>query len=89
LIIKTINEVIEKLTAAILAYKPAAVSAAAAGNLSRAAKAAVWEEKKRTATSCPHCANIQIVLTTSTGSCPPKLQSVPQMGIKEEEHLRV
>ena len=49
-------EALEKLTAAMLANKPAASTgaAAAAGN-NKAAKAAAWAEKKRTATVCPHC----------------------------------
>ncbi len=41
----------EKLTAAILKNKPAAMSGAS----NKSAKAAAWAEKKRTATTCPHC----------------------------------
>lgn len=51
-LMKSTTEALEKLTAAILANKPA-VSTGAANN--KAAKAAAWAEKKRTATVCPHC----------------------------------
>ena len=50
-IIKSNSEAMEKLTKAILANKPAAASSAS----TKAAKAAAWAEKKRTATTCPHC----------------------------------
>ncbi len=55
LLIKSNSEAIEKLTAAILAQKPAATGTAAGKPTSKAAKAAAWAEKKRTATTCPHC----------------------------------
>ena len=50
-IIKSNSEAMEKLTAAILANKPAATTVTA----SKSAKAAAWAEKKRIATICPHC----------------------------------
>ena len=58
-LIKANNEAMQKLTAAILAGKSGtaaqtpATSAEAA--VKKAAKAAAWAEKKRTATTCPHC----------------------------------
>jgi chaperonin cofactor prefoldin len=52
---KSITEALEKLTAAITANKPAASTGAAAAGNNKAAKAAAWAEKKRTATVCPHC----------------------------------
>ncbi len=55
LLIKSNSEAIEKLTATILAQKPAAAGTAAGKPTSKAAKAAAWAEKKRTATTCPHC----------------------------------
>ena len=62
-LIKSNNEAMEKLTAAILANKPSKAGAAptpAAASKSeaaakKAAKAAAWEEKKKNATTCPHC----------------------------------
>lgn len=51
-LMKSTTDALEKLTAAILANKPA-VSTGAANN--KAAKAAAWAEKKRMATVCPHC----------------------------------
>ncbi len=62
-LIKSNNEAMEKLTAAILANKPGKAGAAptpAAASKSeaaakKAAKAAAWEEKKKNATTCPHC----------------------------------
>lgn len=56
-IIKANSEAMEKLTAAILANKPAA-AAAATGKASTSAKAAKWAEKKKNATTCPHCNRI-------------------------------
>ena len=50
-IIKSNSEAMEKLTAAILANKPAATSATS----NKSAKAAAWAEKKRIAMTCPHC----------------------------------
>jgi hypothetical protein len=50
-IIKSNSEVMEKLTAAILANKPTASTVTA----NKSAKAAAWAEKKRIATTCPHC----------------------------------
>ena len=50
-IIKSNSEAMEKLTAAILANKPAATSATS----NKSAKAAAWAEKKKIATTCPHC----------------------------------
>ena len=50
-IIKSNSETMEKLTAAILANKPAAKSSTA----NKSAKAAAWAEKKRIAMTCPHC----------------------------------
>jgi len=55
LLIKSNSEAIEKLTAAFLAQKPAVTDTAAGKPTSKAAKAAAWAEKKRTATTCPHC----------------------------------
>ena len=58
------NQAIEKLTAALLAGKvpnPAAsgasgnVAADATAAVNKAAKAAAWAEKKKFATTCPHC----------------------------------
>lgn len=63
-LIKSNNEAMEKLTAAIiLANKPGATptgatpTAGTSGNAAakRAAKAAAWEEKKKKAMVCPHC----------------------------------
>ncbi len=54
-LIKSNSEVIKKLTAAILAQKPAATGTAAGKPTSKAAKVAAWAEKKRTATTCLHC----------------------------------
>jgi hypothetical protein len=60
-LIKANSKAMEKLTAAILANKPTA-TATAAGNASgkavAAAKAAKWAEKKKNATTCPHCNRI-------------------------------
>ena len=50
-IIKSNSEAMEKLTAAILANKPATTTVTA----SKSAKAAAWAEKKKIATICPHC----------------------------------
>ncbi len=55
LLIKSNSEAIKKLAAAILAQKPAATGTAAGKHTSKAAKVAAWAEKKRTATTCPHC----------------------------------
>ena len=52
---KSTTEALEKLTAAILANKPATSTGAAAAGNNKAEKAAAWAEKKRTATVCPHC----------------------------------
>ena len=52
-LIKANNDAMEKLTAAIIANKPAN-----AGNMSgnsKASKAAAWAEKKKNATTCPYC----------------------------------
>ncbi len=54
-LIKSNSEAIKKLTAAILAQKPAATGTAAGKPTRKAVKAAAWAEKKRTATTCPHC----------------------------------
>jgi hypothetical protein len=54
-LIKSNSEAIKKLTTAILAQKPAATGTAAGKPTSKAAKAVVWAEKKRTATTCLHC----------------------------------
>ena len=63
-LIKSNNEAIQKLTAAILANKPTNAATPAAtptssGDPVAAAKAeakkAAWEEKKKKATLCPHC----------------------------------
>jgi hypothetical protein len=54
-LIKSNSKAIKKLTAAILAQKPAVTGTAAGKPTSKAAKVAVWAEKKRTATTCPHC----------------------------------
>ena len=58
-LMKSTSEALEKLTAAILANKPSA-TATATGNSSgkRWAKAAIWAEKKKNATTCPHCTRI-------------------------------
>ncbi len=50
-IIKSNTDAMEKLTAAILANKPAAMDATS----NKAAKAAAWAKKKRTAMTCHHC----------------------------------
>ena len=52
---KSTTDALEKLTAAILANKPAGTTGAATSGNNKAAKAAAWAEKKRTATVCPHC----------------------------------
>ncbi len=59
-LIKSNNEAIAKLTAAILGNKSTpSAPVAANGNSEAAAKAAAkraaWEEKKKKATTCPHC----------------------------------
>ncbi len=54
-LIKSNSKAIEKLTTAILAQKPAGTGTAAAKPTSKAAKVAAWAEKKRVATTCPHC----------------------------------
>jgi hypothetical protein len=65
-LIKANSEAMEKLTSAILANKPTATGATvhnanhnnatnSAATAARAAKAAAWAEKKKTATTCPHC----------------------------------
>ena len=54
-LMKSTTDALEKLTAAILANKPAGTTGAAASGNNKAAKAAAWAEKKRTATVCPHC----------------------------------
>jgi hypothetical protein len=62
-LIKSNNDAMQKLTAAILANKPAnnaatpAVNPASGGEAAAkaAAKKAAWEEKKKKATLCPHC----------------------------------
>ena len=54
-LIESNSKAIKKLTAAILAQKPASAGTAAGKPTSKAAKAAAWAEKKRTATTCPHC----------------------------------
>jgi hypothetical protein len=62
-LIKSNNDAMQKLTAAILANKPAnnaatpAVNPASGGKAAAkaAAKKAAWEEKKKKATLCPHC----------------------------------
>jgi hypothetical protein len=58
-LMKSTSEALEKLTAAILANKPSA-TATATGNSSGKllAKAAIWAEKKKNATTCPHCTRI-------------------------------
>jgi len=58
-LMKSTSEALEKLTAAILANKPSA-TATATGNSSGklSAKAAIWAEKKKNATTCPHCTRI-------------------------------
>ena len=62
-LIKSNNDAMQKLTAAILANKPtnnAATTAAHPTSSGEAAakavaKKAAWEEKKKKATMCPHC----------------------------------
>ena len=51
------EKLVEKLTTAILAIKPAvsAGNASTGSGNSKEVKAAAWAEKKRTATVCPHC----------------------------------
>jgi len=57
--IKANSEAMEKLTAAILANKSGTTPAASATTSSKAsAKAAKWAEKKKNATTCPHCSRI-------------------------------
>ena len=61
-LIKSNSEAMEKLTAAILTNKPTATATAAGNTASKAAaasaKAAKWAEKKKNATTCPHCDRI-------------------------------
>ena len=58
-LIKANSDAIEKLTAAILANKPSATATATGDSSGKAsAKAALWAEKKRNATTCPHCNRI-------------------------------
>ena len=52
-LIKANNEAIEKLTAAILTNKSASSTPA-----TKLAKAIKWAEKKKNATTCPHCNRI-------------------------------
>ena len=59
-LIKSNNDAIAKLTAAILGNKPTpSAPSASTSNSEAAAKAAAkkaaWEEKKKKATTCPHC----------------------------------
>jgi hypothetical protein len=59
-LIKSNNDAIAKLTAAILGNKPTpSAPLASTSNSEAAAKAAAkkatWEEKKKKATTCPHC----------------------------------
>ncbi len=54
-LIKSNSKALEKLTATILAQKPAVTGTAAGKPTSKAAKVAAWTEKNRTATTCPHC----------------------------------
>ena len=58
-LIKANSEAMEKLTAAIVATKlPAPPTAAGTANSKASAKAAKWAEKKKNATTCPHCNRI-------------------------------
>ena len=55
-LIKSNNDAMEKLIAAIVASnKPPVATGINGATSSKAAKAAAWAEKKRTATICPHC----------------------------------
>ena len=58
-LIKANSEAMEKLTLAILANKPTATGTtapnSATNTAAKAAKAAAWAEKKKQATTCPHC----------------------------------
>jgi hypothetical protein len=57
-LIKANNDAMEKLTMAILSNnsnKPATAGKTASNSQTKAAKAAVWIEKKKNATTCPHC----------------------------------
>jgi hypothetical protein len=55
-LIKANSDAIEKLTAAILANKASATATATGDSSGKAtAKAALWAEKKKNATTCPHC----------------------------------
>jgi hypothetical protein len=62
-LIKSNNDAMQKLTAAILANKPTNNAATLAAHPTSsgkaaakgAAKKAAWEEKKKKATMCPHC----------------------------------
>ena len=63
-LMKSTNAALEKLTAAILANKPASAAPAngnKTGNTKAArdaARAAAWAEKKKVATTCPHCNHV-------------------------------
>jgi hypothetical protein len=57
-LIKSNNDAIEKLITSIIASnKPPAATGTNGATLSRS-KAAVWAEKRRRATTCPHCNHI-------------------------------
>jgi hypothetical protein len=58
-LIKANSDAIEKLTVAILSNKPSATATATGDSFGKAAaKAAIWAEKKKNATTCPHCNHI-------------------------------
>ncbi len=57
-LIKTNSEALDKLTTAILTNKTTATGNNANKVQTKAAKIAAWAEKKRNATTCPHCNKI-------------------------------
>lgn len=57
-LIKANNEAIEKLTLAILSNKPATNGTYGDKAYTKSAKATAWAERKKNATTCPHCSRI-------------------------------
>jgi hypothetical protein len=54
-LIKSNNDAMEKLIAAIIASNKPPAATGTNGATSSRSKAAAWAEKRRTATTCPHC----------------------------------
>jgi hypothetical protein len=54
-LIKSNNDAMEKLIAAIIASNKPPAATGTNGTTSSRLKVAVWEKKRRTATTCPHC----------------------------------